>query len=213
MSIILRASSIFGAAKSLLTKRNFVFGDVKKNLTVEIDTVLSWEVSSGKSITEMPLEVGAGINDHTYLNPTSAIVTISESKFGNVLDQINSIANSFREVDVDNISKDVLSNNLSFYQSTKASKKLEEIYAILEDLEITFILALPNGTYNNMVLQSVIPTGDTTTQGGFNATLTFKQVNLIGELDSLGIMSYSGFKEKLDVSASVSSFVNGKLGR
>lgn len=212
-NIILRATSIFAASKSVFTSRNFAFGSGTK--TVEIDTVLAWEVDSSKTITDLPLEVGASINDHTYINPTTATVTISESKFGNVIDSINAISNSFREVRKSLIAKDVLSNNLSFYEETKATSKLQDIYEILEDLEITFTLSLPNGQYQNMVLKSISPRGDTTTQGGYNAVLTFKQINIIGEENQLGLVVNAGFKDKVDIdpSGSIVSFINEKLGR
>lgn len=210
-NVILQATSIFAAGKSVFTSKNFKFGSGSK--IVEIDTVLSWDASSDKNITSLPLEIGANINDHSYLNPTIATVVISESKFGNVIDQINSISNNFREVSKEQISTDLLNKNLSFYQTTKATEKLQEIYSILEDLEIKFVLELPEARYSNMTLKSINPRGDTSTQGGFNAVLVFQQLNIVGELSEVGLLTETGFKNKIDVAESVSTYVNGLLGR
>ena len=199
MSVILQASNYLGAFKSIVKSNKFKFNNV------EINNVLSYTYDEKKSLTSVPLESGASINDHSYLEPVVATVEISESKFKNILDEIKNTINNFATLGADIISGDVFDLDGSFYETSSATAKLDKITETLQDLEVYFDVELPVRKIDNMTLVGITVSGNPSTQGGFIASLFFRQLQFIDTdtgISALGTVA-RGLKKKTDFTGSI----------
>lgn len=203
-SIVLRAGSIYNLAKGLAGGDKFTVNNI------EIDNVLSYNYDITKSITNLPLELGADINDHSFLNASRASCVIMESKFRNIIDQIGDIARSFPQVSRDSIYSDVLNKDSSFYKDNKSSQKMKELVQLINQLNVKFQLDFEEAQFANMTLTGISVIKNAQLGGGFQATLSFIQINEVSkDQTALGAIVDTGFRVKETVSESIENYIRG----
>ena len=192
---IIRTNSLFAVTKNAIFNKKFKFANI------EIDNVISFNTDQRVTVTKQPLEIGADINDHKFEEASFVSCQISESKFKNVIQQINNVAQNFREIGTDIISGDFLNKDNSFYEENEATAKLQELVVALKQLDLKFDLDTPNQRFTNMTLERINVNNTIDTSGGFSATLEFSQLLIVDTTSGpaqIGAIINKGLKQKVD---------------
>lgn len=123
------------------------------------DAYFSINHESGLTITEHPVQSGANISDHAYMEAKTLIFEIGMS-----------------DVMQDTIGKDISKfNGDSSSRSVNAYKILKQLQE--ERLPIEVITRL--GTYKNMLIETISTQEDNKTTYGLRATVTLKEIFVV----------------------------------
>lgn len=116
------------------------------------DAFLRIDHTSKLSITEHPVETGANITDHAFLEPAEVVM----------------------EIGMSDAAKSIVSGQFSGKQSRSvtAFQLLKELQQQRIPLQITTRL----GTYKNMLVETISAPDDYKTLYGLNATVTFREI-------------------------------------
>lgn len=116
------------------------------------DAFLRLDHTSKLNITSHPVQTGANISDHAYLEPKQ--ITI--------------------EIGMSDVAKDLITNQFSggWSKSVTAYQKLRELQASRVPLDVLTRL----GIYRNMLIETITAPDDYRTLSGLKATITMKEV-------------------------------------
>lgn len=131
--------------------------------TFAFDAVFNESHSVTANVTEHPLQTGAPISDHAYLNPVEIPISIGMS---DAATELGTIAGGSAD------------------RSVTAYSKLLQLMASFEP--VTLITRLT--TYENMLITSIAADDDYTTQHALKATIIFKQIE-VAEVSTVSIQS------------------------
>lgn len=123
------------------------------------DAFFSINHESNLTITEHPIQSGASISDHAYMEPQS--VTF--------------------EIGMSDVMKDIPSTAIKSFSGVESSRSANA-YKILRQLQkdriaINAITRL--GTYNNMLIETISAPDDNKTLYGLKATVTLKEIFVV----------------------------------
>lgn len=119
------------------------------------DAIFSTQHNTSINITSHPIQTGADISDHAYVEPNKLTFDIGMSD----------VMQSYLQGQY--------SDNSS--RSVSAYKKLRELQS--QRLPITIVTKL--GTYKNMMIETISSTDDNKTTYGLRATITLKQIFVV----------------------------------
>jgi hypothetical protein len=140
--------------------RNYVF-----------DAFFSINHESTLSITEHPVQTGANISDHAFMEPRTVTFEIGMSDVMQDLSQYISGIESFN-------------NGNSPSRSINAYKVLEKLQQ--DRIPLTAVTRL--GTYNNMLVESLVVPDDKNTTFALKATVTLKEI-IVAQVTTVKISS------------------------
>lgn len=136
-----------------------VFFGIKRNIGGIIpDVVVEERHSDSITITDSPVETGAPISDHAYINPKEVTIKIGWSPSSNL---INSVL------------------NLSFF---KGISSLNELYAkMIELMEARQTISVSTGKriYENMLIQSIEETTNEETENALILVVKLREVIIV----------------------------------
>lgn len=124
---------------------------------INIQVVIDEKTTDTLTITKQPVQQGASITDHSYLEPT---VFSSTAYFKDNSLSLAGIVNSF----------------------TSPSTGLAKIYKTLLDLQssrTTFTIVTPKRTYVSMLMASLSMTTDRNTENCLSVSMSFQQVIIV----------------------------------
>jgi len=130
------------------TQGNYVF-----------DAYFSINHESNLAITEHPIQTGASISDHAYMEAQS--VTF--------------------EIGMSDVMKDISASSVSPFTGTSSSRSVNA-YTVLRQLQkdrIPLDAITRLGTYNNMLIESISAPDDNKTLFGLKATVTLKEIFVV----------------------------------
>lgn len=117
------------------------------------DAVLQTNYSRSLTITQHPVETGAAISDHAYVNPVELTMQIGMS------DVMTSIIPG------------------QFSQGSSRSQTAFEVLMQLQSQRIPLdVMSMKFGLFKNMLIETIAAPDDYTTQLGLKATVTLKEV-------------------------------------
>jgi hypothetical protein len=116
------------------------------------DAILRMDHTSSLTITEHPVETGAAISDHAFVNPAVLVMEIGMS------DVVKSLVNGQFED--------------GWSRSTKAFEVLQKLQKDREPLQVVTRLK----KYDNMLIETIAVPDDNTTLFGLRATVTMREV-------------------------------------
>jgi len=127
---------------------------------IEVDVIVSETTNDNLTITKQPVQQGASITDHSYLEPT----TLSMTMF-------------FRGNGISSLSQ--LTSPSSLLSSGNV---LSSIYQELLDLQAErtpFSVVTPKRTYDDMLISSIGMTTDRNTENCLSIQMSFQQVIIV----------------------------------
>lgn len=119
------------------------------------DAILRTEHTTSLTITEHPVEDGAAISDHAYVNPAQVIMDIGMT----------------------DVAQDIVTGQFSgpAGRSVTAYQLLTELQRTRVPLKVVTRLA----TYENMLIETIVTSDDQSTQHGLKATITMKEIFVV----------------------------------
>ena len=116
------------------------------------DAFLRIDHTSSLTITEHPVETGAAITDHSYVNPSVLVMEVGMS------DVAASLVNG------------------QFEDSWSRSARAYEILLALQQQRIPFQVVTRLKTYQNILIETIAVPDDYTTLYGLKATVTMREI-------------------------------------
>lgn len=123
------------------------------------DAFFSINHESNLTITEHPIQTGASISDHAYMEPQS--VTF--------------------EIGMSDVMQDISASSVSAFTGTSSSRSVNA-YKILRQLQkdrVSIDAITRLGTYQNMLIETISAPDDNKTLFGLKATVTLKEIFVV----------------------------------
>jgi len=130
---------------------SFFFGVKRKIENITVDCIISEDTTDVLTITKQPVQTGASITDHSYLEP----VTLNMQ----ILQQV--------------------SNPITQFLSTFSGLGLQQLYDDFLDLQASrtpFTVTTPKRIYENMLISTIRLHTDKQTENILSLNLSFQQV-------------------------------------
>lgn len=135
-----------------------IFGDIS------FDSVLSEDIQSAATITDNPIETGAAISDHMFVNPTKATIIVTVSNF--VLNRASSV------------NSDIVMASGKLGESSKGSRAQAAFLALL-DIQGSakpFDVVCGWMTITNCVIENVSAPRDVNSSGTLECTVAIRKI-------------------------------------
>ena len=134
-----------------------IFGAGRKIGTISVDAVINEETNDTLTITKQPVQQGASITDHSYLEPTAFSMTILQQVSNPVTQLLGTFAGA-------------------------GNSGLAQVYQDFLKLQATskpFIIATPKRIYNNMLMTTIRQVTDKRTENILSLNISFQQVIIV----------------------------------
>ena len=144
---------------SIITLQS-LFGVGRSIGTIAVDVILNEETNDTLTITKQPVQTGASMTDHSYLEPT--ILSMQILQQASPIAQLTSLATGG-----------------SFNPFSVGSSQLAELYEdflSLQSSRTPFVVTTPKRIYQNMLIASLRCNTDKNTENILSLGLTFQQV-------------------------------------
>lgn len=125
---------------------------------IQVQVVINESTTDTLTITKQPIQQGASITDHAFLEPTQFTMTIYFTD--------NSFLSRFSSVS-------------SFLNSGAGLSKIYKQLLTLQSSRAPFPVKTPKRTYNNMLISSLGMTTDKNTENCLAITISFQQVIIV----------------------------------
>lgn len=134
---------------------NLFFGTKRAIGGIIPDVVIDERHTDSLTITDSPVEFGAPVSDHAYMNPKELTMKVGWSPSSNI---INSVL------------------NLSILKGISSLKELYERLLIMQEKRQPFSISTGKRLYKNMLIQSIECVTDQDTENALVLTIKFREV-------------------------------------
>ena len=174
-----------GVANNLLLVRNvqgqlgrLLFGANKRikaeNVTVNFDTIHSYDYEASVRITENPVEQGIKVSDHRIIEPKVLIMEVGVSNIVGLKDVLTSPSFSALSTTALQAGKLLIFGN-RFDSNSRVSATYESLLKLLYEGSV-FDVETPLGTFKNMLLINIKKSQDAETISVFKGTITMQEL-------------------------------------
>ena len=137
---------------------NLFFGTKRAIGGIIPDVVIDERHTDSLTITDSPVEFGAPVSDHAYMNPKELTMKVGWSPSSNI---INSIL------------------NLSILKGISSLKELYERLLIMQEKRQPFSISTGKRLYKNMLIQSIECVTDQDTENALVLVIKFREVFIV----------------------------------